>query len=264
LLQYLSDMTAENRDNRFFISRIRDLAERALRGVLSHTSFLSPEECAYAQNCLRSDYTSLRYAFYGGYPEAERKILVLFPDYMDDTGFDTHGIIKALFIQPGGYSEPGHSSYMGALLNCGVDRSCMGDIMLCEGGAVVFLTCTAADFFMSDEHPLERVGREKVTVKEADPSIVASLKREFEEISFTVASCRIDCLASEIARVSREDVKELIDRGDVRVNYETVADRSDRFRENDTVSVRGKGKYIIKELSETRKGRVRVLAYKYK
>ena len=93
------------------------------------------------------------------------------------------------------------------MLNCGIERQCIGDIVLTEGGAVVFALCRTADYLMSSEQPLTRVGRDKVVLSYAGYDLVCSLKREFDEMSFTVASERIDCVAAEITRLSRENVK---------------------------------------------------------
>ena len=245
-------------------SRIDDLVSRAESGRTGISDFLDPEEVYAAEKYLKFNAPAARYGLYGGYPEAERKILVLFPDYACIDDFDEKTVMSALYIKSSGYVELTHSSYMGAVLNCGIERQCIGDIVLTEGGAVVFALPHTAGYLMSSEQPLTRVGRDKVSLSYADERLVGALKREYEELSFTVASERIDCVAAEITRLSRESVREVIERGDIRLNYGEVRDRSARVKVGDVVSARGHGKYIIKEMQETRKGRLRVFVLKYK
>ena len=252
-----------NEDSKYLYSRIDDLISKSESGRAGISDFLSPEEVYAAENYIRFNAPACRYGFYGGYPEAERKILVLFPDYADIEDFDEKTVITALLIKSSGYVDLTHSSYMGAVLNCGIERQRIGDIVLTEGGAVVFTLLHTAEYLMSSEQPLTRVGRDKVSLSYADMELVGSLKREYEELSFTVASERIDCVAAEITRLSRENVKDVIERGDIRLNYGEVRDRSARVKVGDVISARGHGKYIIKEMQETRKGRLRIFALKY-
>lgn len=245
-------------------SRICDLAARADRGILCATGFLSPEEICFLEGCLSANYPHIKHMTLGGYPEAERRLIVLLPDYTCVEDVAENEFMTAIFIKRSGYEKLDHRSYMGAILGCGLERSSVGDIVLTECGAVVFMLIHAADYFLSYEQPLQRVGRDKVTLSVADPELVSSLKREYDEAVFVVASARIDSLAGEITGLSREKAKDMIDRGEVYLNYSPVRERSQVFSEGDTVSVRGYGKYIIKELNETRKGRLRVFALKYK
>jgi len=251
-------------ESRYFLSRIDDLVKRAEKGSLSSTPFLSPEEASSALAYLKYHAPEARFGLYGGYPDAERRVLVLFPEYYDEESFETSEVFTALFIKTGGYVPLTHSSYMGAVLNCGIERSCVGDIMLTDGGAVVFVLNRTAQYLLSTDHPLYRVGRDKVVLSYAQDALVSSLKREYDEIIFTVSSCRIDCFTAEVSRLSREKAYEVLSRGDVSLNYSRVTDRAQRFDTEDVISVRGHGKYIVKEITETRKGRMRVLALKYK
>ena len=254
-------------DEKELRARLSDLVRRAERGEIAYTGFLSPEELCAAGRYLDYNAPHLKYITAGGFPEAERRVIVLFPDFADDSfveDYDLSEIIKAIFIRSSGYEKLGHPAYMGSVLGCGIERSSVGDIMLTESGAAVFLLSAAADYLMSYERPLTRVGRDKVALSIADPALISSLKREYEEAAFNIPSERIDAIAAEIAGLSREKIKEVIERGDVRLNYEEATDGSARFSEGDVISVRGRGKYIIKELKQTRRGRLRVTALKYK
>ena len=253
-----------NNDKNILASRINDMARSAGDGQFAVSMFLTPEECALAEKQLSYNFSDSRYAFYGGYPEAERKILVLFPDYADMHDFDASEYFLPLLIKPCGYEKLTHSACLGALMNCSAKRSAIGDIVITDEGAVVFVTKAVAELLLTDRNILTRVGREKVKISIATADLTENIKREYEEVTFVMSSCRIDCIVSEITGLSREKVKGIILAGEVMRNHESVRDFSERFEVGEIISVRGHGKYIIQALSDTRKGRLRVTALKYR
>ncbi len=253
-----------NGEDNIFLARVRDLSKKAENGMPAYTAFLTPEEQAIAKKCLEYEYPELKFAFYGGYDGAERQVLVIFPDYMEEQYFSTDECFDALLIDNGGYSALSHSACLGALMNCSLARSAIGDICLISRfEAIVFITKNAAKLLLS-ENALTRVGREKVKVRLAEKELTAAIKREFEELSVTVASDRLDCLVSQIAKSSREGAQRLIASGAVSKNHITELAPAQRLFEGDTVSVRGEGKFVIDTLSPTKKGRVRVQMRRYK
>ena len=68
-----------------FAGRIRDLARQAGQNdYLTHTGFLSLSEQARADAVLRDEGTGYsRPLFYGGNREADRKVLLFLPSYME-------------------------------------------------------------------------------------------------------------------------------------------------------------------------------------
>ena len=250
-------------DNIFF-SRLDDMVRKAESGRITASSFLTPEEQQLAKKHLEYCAPTTQYAFFGGYPEAERKILVLFPDFADESFVDTGEYFRAIIIDNGGYSEITHSACLGAIMNLSVERSSIGDIcVISKDRALIFVKNEIARFLMSSEG-LVRVGREKVRLSEASQNDIELIKREYEEISVTVASTRVDCLVSEISCTSREKAKSAVLDGAVSKNHIKIFDPSEHFECGDTVSVKGKGKYTVTRTETTRKGRVRVTMLKYK
>ncbi len=251
-------------DSKLFTSKVNDMIRMASAGRTASSAFLTPEECAIAKRHILSCHPTSKYAFYGGYPEAERKILVLFSDYAGSDAFDTSDVFLALLIKTAGDSKLTHSACLGALMNCSIERSALGDIVITEEGAVVFVIKPVAELLLTQKDTLTRVGRDKVSVLAATSDILAGIRREYEETAFVMSSCRVDCLVGEITGLSREKAKVLIAQGKVMKNHEEIVDPSDRFSVDDIISVRGSGKFVIKELGLTRKGRLKVSALKYK
>lgn len=245
-----------------FYGRLDELCRRALEGEISATDFLTPEELVDGERYLRHA-SGLICRRVGGYPDAERCMIALVPDYYPDDAFSDDDFIRAVRISSSGYAELSHRSFLGALTSLGIDRSAVGDILITEGGGTVFVTPPIADFLLSSETPLCRVGADKVSVTPAPLSELADYRRSFTETAITVASPRLDAIVSELAHTSRERAKETISDGDVSLNHVCDLEVSKPVSTGDTLSVRRVGKFKIGEMSPTKKGRVRVVVLVY-
>ena len=83
-------------------------------------------------------------------------------------------------------------------------------------------------------------------------------------MTIVVASMRIDNIVSELARCSRSGADEYIIDERVLVNYKTVLKGSKLVENNDVVTIRGKGKFIIDGLvRNTRNDRYVLKVRKY-
>ena len=68
---------------------------------------------------------------------------------------------------------------------------------------------------------------------------------------------RIDNIVSELARCSRGKANELLAAERVLVNYEVIQKSSKEIKPKDIVTIRGKGRFEIKEIKgNTRSGRI--------
>ncbi len=246
-------------NEKLFYARLDDFIDRCGRGQTAATAFLTPEEIVLADAYLRMNARDVSWTFCGGAPDAERRILIIRPDYLPEDGEEIRERISALEIKSSGFGKaPDHRAYLGSLMALGIKRETVGDILCMEDCAVVFVTPAVAAFLCADPSPLTFVGREKVRVLPADPSKIAGWKREFAEISIVVASMRLDCIVAELAKVSREKAKVAIQRGDVQRNHRETTEVSQICVRDDVLSIRGCGKFIIGEMGTTKKDRVRL------
>lgn len=69
------------------------------------------------------------------------------------------------------------------------------------------------------------------------------------------SSLRVDALASAGFKISRSKLVDLISNGDVRVNWSPVMKNGTTLKTGDVVSVSGKGRLKIGEITTTRKGK---------
>lgn len=262
---------------RILLAHVEEFCDRAARGAFCHTNFLSPREQRHVNELLRRRGATARARWHGGYAAAERACLLLFPDYVTDA-FDEAELaeqpidtllafvgendpVAALSIRGSGYRTLTHRDYLGSLLALGLEREVLGDIAVQGTDAVLLCLERMLPFLLSS---VERIGGDAVRVSQTTLSPDFDGGHKFEPIHDTVASPRLDCVVAALADLSREAAQNAVRDGLVELDYE-CEQRPDRTLEPPCViSVRGKGKFVLRELgSLTRKGRIRMRADRY-
>lgn len=222
------------------------------------------------------------FVFFGGYLAAERACAIFLPDYTGFAGGDARDVfidpmyaaareeicacVAALEITTAGrgFGRPlAHRDVLGSVLALGIKREAVGDIAVEDGGerAILFAQPKLAPFLISE---LDRVGGEKVAVREAAVPPAFDGWRRFTPISDTVASDRLDAVVAALTNLSRDRAAELIERGMVELRYAEVLKSDARVADGDVISVRGCGKYVVDSVGgATKKGRMRLSARKY-
>lgn len=194
----------------------------------------------------------------GGYNLAERKIAAFYPD----DNFFGYSPIICLAIKPLNKKfaeELNHRDYLGALVNLGIDRAVLGDIILGENAAYVFCHEKISGFIISE---LSRIRHTAVMAEISEFNEETSIKTE--EITGSISSIRIDSILSLVTNMSRSKAITYIEEAKVFVNGKLITTNSYNLKENDIISVRGVGKFQYKEVSGiSKKGRnfVKILKY---
>lgn len=260
-------MSAQSLDERL-LDRVAELLDRARRGEVTWTRFLTPGE--QRAICRRIGAVD-ELLPWGGYEEAERRRFFFLPPYLSelDEGMRAECLaeyfsesVVALEIKGSGFRELCHRDFLGALLHLGVERDAIGDVCVTSPDrAVLFCDRVMVDFFT--EH-LTRVANDAVRLRVVTVPPDFDGGRQFERIGDTVASPRADAVVAALANLSREKAQALFRAGLIEVDYEPE-ERPDRtVAEGSVIVIRGVGKFIIRALSDkTRKGRFRLLADRY-
>ena len=243
-------------DERRIGSRIADLIEIALRdGEPVRTDFLDPHEQRVAAGLIES-VPEASYRSYGGYHAAERKRLLIFPHFylvelLEDPVSAIDVTVKNRF------EELTHRDFLGALLGTGISRSKIGDVLVTGRGCQAVVAEESAAYILG---ALDRVGRSPVEVAEIDLERLEVPPERVKEIKTTVASLRLDAVASSGFGTSRTKMAREIKAERVKVNWVTVRDPAHGVKEGDVLSIRGRGRVVVEEVSDkTRKGRINVL-----
>ena len=140
----------------------------------------------------------------------------------------------------------------------GIKRETVGDILIENGRAVVFVLDDIADYILSE---VSKIGRIGVTLFSGFEEPLPQ-RNELKEFTETVASLRLDCVVSAIAGISRGLATEKINNGFVAINSVTVEKSTKLVTNGDIITVRGSGKFIIDASTDrTKKDRI-ILKYK--
>lgn len=256
--------------------RLSELSRTAYhRDIITYSDFLNLNELNILHS-LPKEQLYTRYVTFGGYDLAERQMAAFLPDAlylrgMQEEGADMHGSFiqglsfpfHALSIEPlhDKYAEElNHRDYLGAILNLGIDRSKLGDIIVDGKQAVVFIH-SSLNAFLTEE--LTRVRHTSVLLREISLDDYHYSPR-YEEIKGTVASVRLDSLLSLAFSSSRTKLTGLIEGAKVFVNGRLMTTNSYQVKEGDVISVRGMGKFRYQgTLSRTKKNRIFVVIHKY-
>ncbi|RQD73112.1 MAG: photosystem II S4 domain protein [Candidatus Syntrophonatronum acetioxidans] len=222
------------------------------------TDFLDPFQQKLAESFLKS-CDDLTYIIYGGYSGAERARIAIMPKFWIGKTVDLN--ITLLDIKGNTrFKDLNHRDFLGAILSLGLKREKIGDILVEEEGGKVAVDTLVSSFIISN---LEEVSSVAVTVREVKPEEVVERKERTKELKGTVASLRLDAVASLGFGFSRSKIVRAIKADQVKVNWQRANDPSFQVEKGDTISLRGKGRIIIDNvLGKSRKGRIQVLIKK--
>ena len=238
----------------------RDLARTAYqRGIVVFSDFLNLNELNIFQS-LRGEFSYLETETFGGYELAERQIAVFRPEA---PVFYADYPVKCLKITPlnAKFAEDlHHRDYLGAVLNLGIDRACLGDILVEEDAAYLFCLERMADFIRDN---LIRIRHTSVYVEQVEAENF-HYEPKYKEVSGTVASVRLDKLLALAFNASRSSLTGFIEGGKVFVNGKLVTSNGYEPKEGDLISVRGMGRFRFRETGgQSKKGREYVILWRY-
>ncbi len=222
------------------------------------TPFLDPRQLELAEAVLQNR-AGLSYTVFGGYPEAERNALYIFPAQQQAALPEINAVRVAW---SGSEDDLTHRDLLGAVLALGLRRDQVGDIvMLEEGGAVIMVGGDRAEYICAN---LQQAGHLAVSCSPVKPDQLPMARDDGREIKGTVASLRADAVLSLGFGISRARVVLLVKGGVVRVNWRPINSPSVQLKEGDQVSLKGRGRLLVSSVEgETRKGRIRLKLKKY-
>ncbi len=242
-------------ENREAIARVVDQADQALKTwdvVL--TDFLSPPEVADIQQTF-SRLAEVQLVAWGGYPQAERQRLAI---ARAEIPLETAQVAVVALEIAGNFlfDQATHRDFLGALLGTGIVREKVGDlIVLGERGAQAIVLPELAEFL---ELHLSQVRSVPVKTRRIDLAELKVREPKKKELTTVEASLRLDAIASAGFGMSRSKMADLINSGDVRVNWKEITSASHAVKANDLIAIRGKGRVEVGDIAVTKKDRYRV------
>lgn len=229
------------------------------RNIPASTCFLSPRE----QELARYLFGNLPGLFaFGGYPDAERKMLVYLPDYLEESDLQEEGspcvCLRATFYQG---DAPSHRDFLGALMGAGIARETVGDICVGKGCCDFFVTAEIAPYVLQN---FLSAGRTRLHLTQISLAEVNIPEPEIKEIKDTLASLRLDSVLSSGFRIGRSLAAQYVASGKVAVDGLPCEKPDKLLAEGATLSLRGLGKIKLAQVGgRTKKDRISVVIHRY-
>ena len=251
---------AHTPEDRLLLAKIWDKINAGLRkNIPSATCFLSPRELEMAR-FLFGELEGL-HAF-GGYEEAERKMLVYLPDYLDESALmDEDSPLVCLRAEFYHGDSPSHRDFLGALMGAGIGRETVGDICVGEESCDFFVTAEIAPYI---EQNFTSAGRTHVRITRITLDQVQIPEPEVKEIRDTLASLRLDSVISSGFRIGRSLASQYVSQGKAAIDGLPCEKPDKAVAEGAKISVRGLGKIKLVSINgTTKKDRISVTIHRY-
>lgn len=240
-----------------FVKKILDYKNQALysqRMIL--TPFYNPHEQDIVHKVI--GHQDLHVFCYGGLGHAENQRMIICPDFYDIQNDDFEiVVVEVIYNQQ--FGKIHHKDVLGALMNLGIKRECIGDIY--ESERIIF-TCTKQTFPYIQTY-LTQIKKSKVKLKLIHEHI--DIVHDYKTQVFFVSSLRLDKIVSTMFHVSRQVASEAILSGHVKVNHKEVEEVSYLCHNNDIISFKRHGRVkLVDENKKSKQGNYVVKGYFYK
>jgi len=248
-------------DEREFIDQVqnwRSYVENTYAPKL--TDFLDPRE-QKVLSMIIGDHREVKYAFFGGHEQAERKRAILYPEYYQATKADFN--LSLLEVNyPKKFVTIEHPHVLGSLMSLSLNRSKFGDIFVADGDIQFIVAGEVEDYVRLQ---LDSIGKAKVSLTAIPLEKIIAKEEHWTEITTTTSSLRLDTLIAAVYKFSREKAKTFITQGLVKVNFTLNENVAFMCEEGDVFSVRGEGRATIKSIEgKTKKDKWRIVVGKLK
>ncbi len=243
-------------EDRVLISHILDMIEICEKSYQPKFSFFLDERQSALAEKVMIEQKCDNYKLFGGYDNASRKILAIFPPYCDEEQYP----ISALSVKYREADKLTHRDFLGVFMSRQIKRNMLGDIVVGKGNATVFVYNTVKDVLLSE---INKIGSVGVKITETE-NVDIQVEQNFIEKTGIVSSMRLDGIVSVAAGLSRDKASSLIKGGNVTVMYNVIEAPSFQLNEGDIFSVRGSGKYLLYSVNgKTKKDRIHITIKKY-
>jgi len=251
---------AHNPEDRMLLAKLWDKIHAGMRkNIPANTCFLTPRELEMAK-FLFGEPEGL-HAF-GGYSDAERKMLVYLPEYLEeDSLYDEDSpcvCLRATFYQGDSLS---HRDFLGALMGAGIGRETVGDICVGKDSCDFFVTAEIAPYILQN---FLSAGRAKLHLEQIPLTEASIPEPEVKVIKDTLASLRLDSVISSGFRIGRSLAAQHVSAGKAAIDGLPCEKPDKAVSEGMKISVRGLGKIKLESVNgRTKKDRISVVIHRY-
>lgn len=225
------------------ISRFEDYIKRVIHShLVVETRFLNKIEQEILFKMIPDD---LQVIFSGGIKNATYQKALLAPKIYQDLSFETLVVLKTSINQT--YQNIEHRHILGKLLNIGIQRNTIGDIIVDKNA--LYIACdVSVERLICDITHFKQI---QVCFTRSNEEVI--FDPAFHSIEKIIASLRLDVIVAGISNISRMQSNILIKAGHVKVNGIVCVDNARLCKEEDEIVIRKFGKFIFRKIIKTTK-----------
>ncbi|MCO7181027.1 RNA-binding protein [Lactococcus formosensis] len=242
-------------DEKQFIDRVLDWMDRVENNYsVVTTYFLNPREVEILESL--ANKRELQIFSTQDIAQTELTKIIIAPEFyqLDESDFDL-ALLEISYAKK--FYQLKHSQILGSFLGqTGIRRSEIGDIVLNEGRAQVFVSKHLLEIFQNN---IEKIG--PAPVKFMEKTLEELIKTEDTSVIkvILVSSLRIDKIIASTFEISRNLAVNMLQLRKVKLNYLEIEKKDFPVEQGDLISVRGLGRIkVLKILGETKKGKQKI------
>lgn len=246
-----------NHEDKNLISNIfskMQIAEKTNKVIFTN-DFLSP--IIWNQISLLCENYSIKSFTNGIFKDSDRRMLA----FSSQGGPSIYPINLLKISNKSKFSNLHHKDYLGAIMALGIKREKLGDLIIQDEICYVPVCSDISSYIINN---LTDIGNSHCDVSEYPYTAQDLPERQFEEKIVISTSLRLDGMVAAICNVSRNNSVGLISTGKILVNYFQCLKKDKIIKCNDTLTIRGYGKFVVKEIiGSTQKDRLKVEIVQY-
>lgn len=231
-----------------FKKRCDSIIDKAYQGGVTLLNFLDEAEISILNEEIKKNPTINLYSD-GKIIDADRKRFIVSPYDIDDLDFKID-IYEIIYNKK--FHNINHRNILGSLMSLGIKRECIGDIVFNDGNAYFAATKEISAFLLEE---FKFIGRAPIELKLINYDVKNIINYEFK--TYFLASIRLDSIVAFGFNISRNLAQEMIMEGLVYINHVLCQNTSHEVKIDDQISVRHKGKIILKDIGgKSKSGRI--------
>lgn len=239
--------------------RFVDLSRQASRkDIVVFSEFLNLNELNIFKQEIPNLYSG--YEIFGGYESSERQMIAFIPDALCYAWIYPIACLKITPVNRKFADSLTHRDVLGSLMNLGLERSKLGDILVNEDEIYVFCQEKIAGYLMEE---LTRIRHTVVKSEQVQPKSL-KIEPKKELIEGIITSNRLDSVIACICKISRSQASQWIKGGKVFLDNRQTLQTTAECKPGELISVRSVGRFrFLESFGETRKGRLKIQYEKY-
>ncbi|MEG1705389.1 MAG: YlmH/Sll1252 family protein [Clostridia bacterium] len=233
------------KEERIFVSNILDKINKfEITNNIIYTNFLNLNEFNIATNLINQ--FNINYTYFSLNDILEKRSIAIIPEYIKQCNFENISCIK---VKNNSQIKLLHKDYMGAIYNIGIAEDMIGDIIVKENIAYIFLMKSILEYVLLN---FNKVGNIKVEIETIDINNI-DISYNFEDINIIVSSKRIDIVLSHLYNLSRNEIDKKILKNELVINSKIINNKTYLIKENDIIAFKKCGKFKYIGISKTTK-----------